>query len=56
MKNTSAQVNFSSVLPVGGKRAAKNKVIMHVNSWICGWHMKFLFLMTVGLSMKIITF
>ncbi|GAB0205522.1 hypothetical protein GRJ2_003017800 [Grus japonensis] len=36
-KNIGAQVLFSSILPVGGKGAARNRSIMHINSWLCGW-------------------
>jgi len=32
-----AQVLFSSILPAGGKRAATNRCIMNINSWLCGW-------------------
>jgi len=36
VKNTGAQVIFSSVLPVGGKRKARNRHMMH-NFWLSGW-------------------
>jgi len=35
VKNTGAQVIFSSVLPVGGKRKARNRHMMH-NFWLSG--------------------
>jgi len=36
-KNICAQVIFSSILPDGGKQAARNRLIMHINPWLCGW-------------------
>ena len=37
VKNTGVQVIFSSVLPVGGKMEARNRCIMHIHFWLCGW-------------------
>jgi len=35
-KSIDAQVIFSSVLPVRGKGAARNRHIMHINFWLHG--------------------
>lgn len=37
MKNTVTYVIFSSILPVEGKRKAKSRHKMHMNSWLHGW-------------------
>ena len=37
MKNIGAQVIFSSILPVRGKGAARNRCVMYINSWLHGW-------------------
>ncbi|GAB0204056.1 hypothetical protein GRJ2_002871200 [Grus japonensis] len=37
VKNIGAQVIFSSILPVRGKGAARNRHIMHINSWLRSW-------------------
>ncbi|KAM6036240.1 uncharacterized protein LJ206_001286 [Theristicus caerulescens] len=37
LKNIGAQVIFSSILPVQGKGVARNRCIMHSNSWLRGW-------------------
>jgi len=50
-KSFDAQVIFSSILPVGGRRSARNWSIMDINSWLCGWcTMRVLVFMTKGLS------
>ena len=36
-KSIGAQVIFSSILPVRGKGAARNRPIMQINFWLCGW-------------------
>jgi len=38
VKNPSAQVIFSSILLVGEKRKARNRRVIHINSWLCGWY------------------
>jgi len=35
-KSIGAQVIFS-ILPAGGKGAARNRGVMHINSWLHGW-------------------
>lgn len=37
VKNTSAQVTCSLILPAGGKKEARNRHIMHISSQLCGW-------------------
>ncbi|GAB0210389.1 hypothetical protein GRJ2_003504700 [Grus japonensis] len=37
VKNIGAQAIFSSILPVGGKGAARNRHIIHINSWLRVW-------------------
>ena len=36
-KSIGAQVIFSSILPVRGKGAARNRRIMQINFWLHGW-------------------
>ena len=36
-KSIGAQVIFSSILPVRGKGVARNRHIMQINFWLCGW-------------------
>lgn len=41
VKNSGAQVIFSSILPVGGNGAGRNRDVRHINSWLHGWcHLK----------------
>ena len=37
VKSIGAQVIFSSILPVRGKGAARNRRIMQINFWLHGW-------------------
>jgi len=36
-KNFGAQVDVSSILPIGGRGSARNRCITGINSWLCGW-------------------
>lgn len=36
-KSNGAQVILSSILPVRGKRAIRNRFILQINFWLCGW-------------------
>lgn len=37
VKNIAAQVIFSSILTVRGRSAARNRRILQINYWFCGW-------------------
>lgn len=37
MRNTDAQVIFSSILTVRGKNSARNRCIMQIDFWLHGW-------------------
>lgn len=37
VKDIGAPVILSSVLPTGCKGAARNRSIMRINYWVCGW-------------------
>lgn len=56
VKNTGAQVTFS-ILPVGGKRAARNRHIMPIQipGYMAGADTTLSVFMTMGISMKITT-
>jgi len=36
-KSFGAHVIISSILPVGGRGSTRNRCIMSINSWLCGW-------------------
>ena len=54
-KSISAQSIFSSISPVRGRGSARNRRIMNINSWLCGWccHESFDFV-TMGNSLMIL--